>query len=310
MIKTFKIFEDWKDVSRITSKLVDQLSNKFVNKFFEDHYMQNAEEIIDIWPSYLYDNIKDGWLENFIESEIDAFGLDDFGDYEYSDFLKYELNYDIEKKVLKAYNKKLVKKGKEPEEEYEYYMLDMTLHGIKLSEKDLKKIITDLNLEEDFTRYTIEKRYEDQSIENLVDEFFGRDPKSEDLWRFFSGYIDEEGIVNDWLRNEDKWERLKEEIYREKELQEELLRINKRNSVLLAKLFVEEKDENIGATYNFQKAYMKYILDDVEANIGKSKEDVLAEALKFLNDNFGLKNKIAEKYNDYMWLVFSDKYGL
>lgn len=188
-------------------------------------------------------------------------------------------------------------------------MLDINL-DIKLSKKELKKIITDLDLEEDFIKYTINKRYENQDEVDLVNEFFGNRPNSEDLWRFFNGYIDEEGIVSDWLDDQDKTERLKEEIYREKQLQEELLRINKRNAVLLAKLFIEEKDDNIGDTYNFQKAYMKYIVYDVEANIGKSNEDVLAEALKFLKDNFGLNNKIAEKYNDYMWIVNTDKYGL
>lgn len=304
MIKTFKIFEDWKDVSRITSKLVDQLSNKFVDKFFEDNYMEDAKSIIDTWPSYIYNNIEDSWLSNFIEDEINAFSLEDFSDYDYSKYLEYELNDDIEKKVLKAYNKKLIKNGKEPEDEYQDYMLDTRLSGIKLKEKDLRKIIEELNLEEEFIRYTINERYEGQSPEEIADEFFGRDPKSEDLFRFFSGYIDEDGIVNDWLENEDKWERLREEIYREKEIQKELLKINRKNAVL----FVEEKADNIGDTYNFQKAYMKYIVE--ETNINKSKEDVLAEALKFLKDNFGLNNKIAEKYNDYMWIVNTDKYGL
>ena len=309
MIKTFKIFEDWSNVSKITTKLVDQFSQEFIDKFFEDNYMESADEIIDNWPNYIYNNIEDGWLENFIENEINAFGIDDFDEYDYSNFLENELNDDIEKKVLKTYNKKLIKNGKEPKDEYEYYMLDINL-DIKLSKKELKKIITDLDLEEDFIKYTINKRYENQDEVDLVNEFFGNRPNSEDLWRFFNGYIDEEGIVSDWLDDQDKTERLKEEIYREKQLQEELLRINKRNAVLLAKLFIEEKDDNIGDTYNFQKAYMKYILHDKKTNIGKSKEDILAEALKFLKDNFGLNNKIAEKYNDYMWIVNTDKYGL
>ena len=126
-------------VSKITTKLVDQFSQEFIDNFFEDNYMESADEIIDNWPNYIYNNIEDGWLENFIENEINAFGIDDFDEYDYSNFLENELNDDIEKKVLKTYNKKLIKNGKEPKDEYEYYMLDINLDDIKLSKKELKK---------------------------------------------------------------------------------------------------------------------------------------------------------------------------
>lgn len=47
MIKTFKIFEDWSNVNKITTKLVDQFSQEFIDNFFEDNYMESADEIID-----------------------------------------------------------------------------------------------------------------------------------------------------------------------------------------------------------------------------------------------------------------------
>lgn len=302
MIRNFKIFEDYKRSRKIKDKLSKQFDEEFVDEFWEEHFMRDAKEIIELWPSSIWQHIDDDeYISDLIDDEKSQLGIEDFGEYEYKNYIENNISDKKEKKVLQLFNKK-IKNKEDKEEYYDSSMLD------DLTEKQLKKIIEDVNEEEEFVEYAVRDRYEGKSAQDVADEY-GYSDDGEELYKMFYNYIDDDEVESSYLDEKgysDKIEDIKEEIYRNTELQQKLLDIKKSNALLLAELYLEDKDEdNIYSNYDFQKAYIKHYAKQHSDN-----PDARAEALKFLYDNFGLDRFLEDKYSDDMWLVNSSKYNM
>lgn len=302
MIKSFKIFENYDNKDRILKQLEEQFDSDFIDEYYDEHFKMGAEEIISLWPSIVWKHIDDDkYISDLIDEEKSQLGIEDFSDYEYREYIKTNTSDKKEKKVLQLYNKKI----KNKEDKAEYYDDDML---DDLTEKQLRKIIEDVNEEEEFVEYAVTERYEGRSAEEIADDFgFGDDGAQ--LYKMFYNYIDDDEVEEDYMNDQsedEKIERIREEIYRTQELQQKLLDTKKSNALLLAELYVEDPDDdNIYSDYDFQKAYMKHY-----AKIHKDEPDAIAYALKFLSDNFELDSNIADKYSNDMWLVNSNKYNM
>lgn len=302
MIKSFKIFENYDDKNRILDELSEQFDSEFINEYYEEHFKMEAEEIISLWPNIIWQHIDDDkYIEDLIDDEKSQLGIEDFSEYEYIQYIKNNTSDKKEKKVLQLFNRKI--KNKEDKEEY--YNEDML---DELTEKQLKKIIEDVNEQDEFVEYAVTDRYEGRSAEDVASDF-GYDEDGAQLYKMFYNYIDDDKIEEDYMNDQDdneKVERIKEEIYRTQELQQKLLDTKKSNALLLAELYIEDPDDdNIYSDYDFQKAYMKHY-----AKKHKDEPDAIAYALKFLSDNFELDSNIADKYSNHMWLVNSNKYNM
>lgn len=302
MIKSFKIFENYDNQRIILNDLSSQFDSDFINEYYDEHFKMNAEEIIELWPSSIWQHIDDDdYISDLIDEEKSQMGIEDFSDYDYKQYIENNTSDKKEKKVLQLFNKK-IKNKEDKATEYDDDMLG------DLTEKQLKKIIEDVNEEDEFVEYIVTDRYEGRSAEDVADDF-GLSEDGAQLYKMFSQYIDDDEIEKEYLDNQsddDKIERIKEEIYRSPDLQQKLIEIKKSNALLLADLYVEEKDDdNIYSNYDFQKAYIKTYVKR-----HKDESDARAQALKFLNDNFGLDNYLADKYSDDMWLINSGKFNL
>ena len=63
MIKSFKIFERYHNPSK---ELVDQFDDEFIDEYFDKHCLMDAEQIIDLWPSSIWQFIDDNkYIEDF-----------------------------------------------------------------------------------------------------------------------------------------------------------------------------------------------------------------------------------------------------
>jgi hypothetical protein len=290
MITKFKLYE-----SVDTSDLVEQFDEEFVNEYFDEHFKMNAQEIIELWPNTGWKFIDDDeYVDDLIDGEISSYGIEDYSDDDYKPYINENITDEIENIVIKRYNKK----NKTTNDYYDSNMLD------DLSEKQLRKIITSKLDESEFVEYVVRNRYEGRDAEDICSEWLNMDDGRE-VYKHLSQYIDDDAVVEDWMNDVDKRERLEEEIYRSPILQKKLLSIKKSNALLLADLFLENThdDDNISKTYKFQKAYItKYIKKNIDG-------DSLTDALKFLDDNFELNSRIMEDYRDN-WYISTKKYNI
>jgi hypothetical protein len=75
----------------------------------------------------------------------------------------------------------------------------------------------------------------------------------------------------------------------------------------------KDRVDNIGKEYDFQKAYLETLFNkdkDLYSEDEDPKNDIYSKALKELNDKFGLNDKIKEQYNEYTYLIDTEKYNL
>lgn len=306
MIKKFKIFESLYHINNILDELVEQFDNEFVDEFWEDNFKESAREIINLWPNTIWRHIDDdSYISDLIDSEISSFSIEDFSDYDFRKYLEDNTTKKQEKTILKLYNKKQLKKGNDIENYYDNYMLD------ELSEKQLRKLIEDADDEEKFVEFIIRDRYEGQDAQEVIEEIYGSSwilDNGDDLYNMLYQYIDEDNIVEEYENEVDKLEEIKEYIDNSKELQEKLIEIKKSNVLLLAEVFKENNNGyyNIANEYDFQKLFIEMY---AKKNKG-DKNNLKAEALKFLYDNFELDEDIKDEYEDHMWLISSGKYNL
>jgi hypothetical protein len=184
----------------------------------------------------------------------------------------------------------------------------------ELSSDELIDVIEDSGEEDEYVEKTVRSRYDNYSAEDLIGEIYGDTSRmsGKELYSMLQWYIDDNKIEEWWKDNEDweyKKEFTKDAIYRDYNLQREILNKNTSNVLKLAELFEEPHGlNNIADEYEFQKLYIK---EYVKENSYDDKKSILkAKALKYLNDNFELDSQIAEEYKDFMWMVSADKYNL
>lgn len=299
MITKFKLFES------VEHDLTEQLDNTVIDKYFDDHLLKDASEIIEEWPSFIWQFVDDDeYIKDLIRDEISSYSISDFNKDDYINYLKNNMSDDKEKVIIKLYNK--LKKLNYKEEYYDYDML------YKLKEKQLREIIEDENEEEEFVTSIITERYSKKDAQEVIEEQYGQSwilDNGDKIYDMFRDYVDDSEIVDLWKKDVDKRENVENEIWQSAELQNILLDKDESNVFLLAKLFIENSDEdNISKDYYFQDMYIKTY---VKENIGNKTSDRLrAEALKYLFDNFELNDDIEEEYQSDMWMIETDKFNI
>jgi len=187
-----------------------------------------------------------------------------------------------------------------------------------LDEDELREVIEDSGEADDYVEKIIRKRYEGEDAQSIIENMLGK-LEGKELYDMVQNYLDDDAIIQDYKDNEDygyKKEVVADSIYRDIDLQREILENNKNNVLKLAELFAENSSSNnISDEYEFQKLYIEeyvkdYIDGDEDSYDEKERGDLRAKALKYLNDNFELDSDIETEYEKDMWMVSSGKYNL
>jgi len=299
MIKKFKLFEN---VENMQIKLINQFDDNFIDKYFDDNFLEDAEEIISLWPNTIWNFVNDDeYVKDVIRDEISSRTIDDFSEEDYISYLRYNITDNKEEKIIELYNKKEDKE----DEEYDFDMLD------SLTEDELREIIQDDDEEEKFVEYVITSYLSDKDAQEVIEDIYGASwitDNGRNIYNMLRYYVKDSEIVEEWRKNTNRREKVEEEVYNDKQLQNILLNKKKSNVFLLSKLFIEENGDNISDEYDFQKAY---ITRYVKKNKGNKLDDNLrAEAIKYLYDNFELNYEIEEEYADDMWMIGMDKFNI
>ena len=329
MIKKFKIFERLK-YGDDKKELIEQLDENDIDYFYNKNHRMDADEIISNWPDSIWDHIDDNsFIEDIIKNEINSRELADFGEYDYKKYIEENLTDDKKQKILDIYKSNNYDEDDEQENiEFEEYMID------ELSEDELREIIEDSNEESEFMEPIIRNWYYNSDAKSYFEEFYGYKSfndiyekeqysyriKSNDIVKNainqFRRYVNDDDLEKSYLNDADydtKVEDISEDILYDKELQKKLLKVNKKNVLILVELIDDKK--SIGKEYKFQKAYIEEYLkdtisDDEEIYTEDEKKDIIADSLKFLYDRFGLDPRIEKEYENELWLVHSAKYNM
>jgi hypothetical protein len=308
-----------------------ELSDHDLKEYIENHMDSDKEEkILELYNENNYDE------ENDIESDIEG-------------VVSFKKTKTGKTTLIVTPTEGKAKKYKIPEdhnivvEEGEHVIVDELLSTEKdieydddmlndLDDDQLREVIEDSSEEDDCVSWTIDNWYGSQSGVDIFDEFSGLAIKNgkygqykygsfeeldgSELYKHVKDYIDVEELVDDWKESEDyeyKKETVRDEIYRETELQEKLIEIDPKNALALAELWEDEGDkDNIGDQYDFQKGYIeKYVEDNTdETDDEEYISEIKSDALFYLHEHFGLDSDIREEYRNYLWKVDSDKFNL
>jgi len=340
MIIKFKIFESYG--SGPESELVEQLSEDFIEKYYDKHFAYtDIDDILHIYPYLIWNHVDDERaMSDIIDDEsqsreIEEFYKDDIISYingkyvDDEDREKIYLHYiedevdiyelkSLKEELIETKNKKEKKKiSKDIEEitnridEIRDLGLDELL--VEMSEDMLREIISDYFDVVEFVESILKNRYSGYSLSDYIEELFGsldqltfnsRDGR-DDNW--ILKYVDEDAVIKEWNDSEEydhKYETIKDQIENTPELQRKLLKKKKSNALLLFDLFDGANKWNIGDEYDFQKKYIKAYK---KLN---TDPDAIPVALKNLYDNLGLNSTIEDEYADYLYLVNSEQYNL
>jgi hypothetical protein len=275
----------------------DDFSEDDFRTYIDDNWSENVEdEVIDIYSE------KNG-VKKSIKAKED-------GIIKVKEKETYPYNFKVKIKTKDG----KVKKYKIPEE-HEVIFEDGEKIGKGAKISILKYDDTCFD-EYDFVEEMIDKRYEDYSAQEIVEEIYGQSPGGRELYQMISYYLDEDEFKEHYKDNEDfyyKKEFVESYIDTDINLQKEILDKNKNAVIELAELFVENSsNSNIADEYDFQKLYIEKFVEQEKDEDSDEKDMALlkAKAIKFLYDNFELEYNIEDEYEDYMWLVSSDKYNL
>ena len=310
----------------------------------------DAEDVVSMFPSMVWDYVDDDRVLDTLKSdEIDNYGVGDFNDSDFKDYIndKYikEDDYDeifklyIENEVDLDEFEDLKNDLKDETDENERKSLKKQIRKIKkeikiikemslselldeMDEENLKDVISDIFDEYDFVETIIEDRFKEYySLKDYVENVWGSTDSIEfgnsnsgrrGDWDWILNYVDDNALLKNYNYNEEfshKKDTLENYISDTMELQEELLKIDKKNSLDLFDLFGDAKN-NIGDTYEFQKAYIEEYTKDYADGDEEDLPEGKGLALKKLYDKFGLDRDIEEEYVDYMHYVLADKYNL
>lgn len=305
MITKFKLFE-----SSIAHELVDDLSDDTIESVYDDKYKITAREICsDYGPNYIWDNIDDDkYKDEYIQDQIDNAELDNFSESDLKEWIENNLSSTKKDKIIEIY-----KENNDLDEELEYddVMLD------ELTEEELIEVIAEDGDEEDFYKEQFEDRYGESDTKDLVSELYNMD-NGRELYDALYYYIDDDELIKNFKNDEDfeyKKEYVEDYIDKDTSLQREILKNNPSAVISLAELFTTSIYENIANEYEFQKLYIQKYVEgegDTEYFMENDEElhQAIAEALKFLYDNFELNPDIEQENKKDMWLAKSAKYNL
>jgi len=99
MIIKFKLFE-----SSTANELIDYIDDNYIEEYFDTNYSIDVNEIIELWPKSILNHIDDeSFMKNFISDEINNRSLEDFSDWDLSDYIKKHLTDVKEAKIIELY---------------------------------------------------------------------------------------------------------------------------------------------------------------------------------------------------------------
>ena len=269
MITKFKLFER----AESTSELIDEFDDNYIEEYFDENFGMSASEIVELWPNTISRLVdEEEFIKDFISDMGDGREISEFDDSDIKDYIIKNQTTRKEEKIIEIYKRKKEndedgeeENSEESEEELEYDddLLD------DFDSDELIEVIENCNEEGELIEYMMNSWYGEYTVDDYINEFFGKEPSAKDLMKVFGRYLDDDEIEKDYLDNTDfsyKKESLEGEIPRTKELQDKLLEINPKNSIALAKLFIDNTgEENISDEYDFQKKYIEsYLMKKIE----------------------------------------------
>jgi len=308
MIKKFKLFLE-RSSWDISGELIGYIDDDYIEEYYDKNYDKDIFEILDLWPKIVFEHIdNDRFVEDFIDEEISSLTFEDFGDWDYKDYIKNNLTEVKENKIVEIYRNN---NFDEDDEEYNNEIEFDEDFIEDFDDDDLRKVIEADDEEEKFVETMVKDRYEGRNAENILSDFYGDldSLKSIDLYNMVSQYIDDDDIIKDYKDNEEfeyKKETIQNQIDTEPDLQRLLLKKSKKTVLLLAELFDDSNRYNISDEYKFQKLFIKQYVKKHKGEEGYLR----AKALKYLNDKFDLDYDIKVEHDDDMWLTNADKYNL
>lgn len=217
----------------------------------------------------------------------------------------------------------------ERESSYESYMLD------ELDASELRDVIEDSGEESKCIEDIIEGWYYRQSGEDILEDLYGDlnklepqelyDPYpspakksysyygSNKLSGIINDYVDEKKLLKRYNQYEDfdhKKETIKDNIEHKAKIQREIFNSDPSKVLLLAEV-IESSSNNIGDEYDFQLAYInKYTEENADENDADDVAETKADALLYLDDNFGLDDDIRREFDKFMYKVNAKKYNI
>lgn len=312
--------------------LVDYIDDDLIEKYYDKYYHIDFNEALDIYPNLVEDYIDDdAYIQSWIDSDIENNSFDDYSDYHFKEYIKKFLTEDKKEKIIELYNdNNYLDEDDDKITEYDNDLLD------DLDDDQLKEVIEVDSSEYDFVVYCVNDRYGGYRYAmEIIEEFYGDLKKQErestyykygygakpiKLYDLIKDYFDKEGFIKACKDSEDndfKKEWVGDQIGYSKKLQKNILK-NKKSAVLeLEELISKYKSKsNICDEFDFQKLYIKYYVKDNnvfekgEDGYEEERDELIADALLYLYNNYGLNNNISKLYPKQMWKVSGKKYNL
>ena len=311
-LKSFKLFE-----SNQGSELVDYLDENFLRERYVKSrkgggFDSELYYIMDVW-NYVDD-------EKFVSQYIDDICDNDVSDFDY----QYTSVYDRDDKLI-PYLEGLIENTKDTtkimekidelyiesiglEEDDENYNEEIeNIKEMDVSDKlkeidcdNVRELVSDFGDVYDFIHDQLENTYSNSSAYDILREFHSeKDMKDPEFFKDnpfnIKYYVDENKMQEDYLDNEDI-DYIREEVSNQIENSEELQRKIFETKPETCVDMIEFVKQELAEEYDFQKAYITEILEDVD---DEDKEEVLFDKLKeyFLDNDYQIDPKIVKEYD-------------
>jgi len=306
MIKNFRKFNKINENWELQSELIDEVDDNIIDKYFEDNYEIDFDEIAN--SSNIRNHINDdAYVQQWIDSDIGNNTFDEYSDWDFKKYIKKFLTDDKEAKILELYNDDNYDEDDEKTTEFDEDLID------DLDDDQLKEVIEDDDGEYEFISYMVNNRYEGMSALEVIEEIYGDLEEQEEnssyvkygygnkphtLLDEVGNFVDKDAVVEEW-KSEMDWTNRKEyaqgAIDSNKEMQRNILENDSGNVLKLVELFEEGGGgDNIGDDFGFQDTYVKEyemennVYDEGEEEYEEEKSLQIETALEYIDDNFDL----------------------
>lgn len=345
MIKKFRIFENYSTYESATKELVKQLDSSFVEEYYDKNLAYtDIDDILEIYPSIIWNHVDDRRaMKDVIDDECNYRDIEDFHIDDLKERIKDDnnLSEDDKNRIYQKYiDENFTDSIEDLESDLEFVDdeddredIEDKIEEIKdveerdiddiiddLSDKNIHELIDDIYDKYDFFHDMLNDIYLNYTLQDYVEELYGNTDNisfsRKSGYDWILNYVDDSAVIEEYNDNEDyyyKEERVQEEIGSSIDIQEELLRIDYKNSLLLFDVFTNNSYSNSYTKendYDFQKAYIKAYVENYSDGLDEYVSEGKAEALKNLNDNFNLDSDIKEEYSEFMYKVISNRFNL
>lgn len=329
-IKSFKMITE----SNVSEDLIDYVDDSLIDEFFDKNYVVDADEVAYLCSDCVWNCFnKEQFVEDFISDMKNDRTIEDFDDYDFTEYIKSHLTEEKKEKIIELYNDNNYDEDDDDSEKVTEYDED---YLEDLDRDQLIEVITVDDDESDFVEYITNDMYDGYTAKEILSEFYGMseetlkdqnrysyskskyDTFGQYLWKEHRQYIDSDKLVDNWKKNEDyeyRKEYTQDSIYREPELQRNILKNHVEAVIKLAEMFENETGDNISDEYDFQKAYIEYKVEqDADENDEDDVVNVISDSLEYLDDNFGLNKELEielrNKNSNYFIKIDAKKYNM